>query len=834
MHIWARWLWLVGGSLFPVIGWGQGGSSLPEATDPFSEEERLSPVLMDPAPSRYRLDPLQAYADPFASLSEFSFSFLRYRPRGYDFRQQGISLNDIDLSNEFSGGKPWGLLRLIYDTPYEALHGEGLVGDPAMPGIWGGSRAYLLEAGSLPLGGRVGWIFSDHRFRQGVRVNANSGWSRHGWAGALSASRRWGRDAYVKGVFADDVAGSLSLDKRWGERHTLSVHALFSSTQQGVRGATTAEAFALTEDPLYNPYWGEQAGAIRNARVRNNRYMMGLATWRFVPSDQWNLQVSAALLHELSGYSGLDRYGASNPYPDYYRYMPSYLANPTVATSVQEAWEAGNRQITQIDWDRLYEINRTAADGAAVYALGSDRTDQLSFQLAARFEARSRFGVKWQGGVRVRVERQGNYRRLEDLLGAAYVRDIDQFLIDDEYFGDQLQNDLNHPNRSVEPGEAYAYNYDLYHRYYGGWVRLETDGPSGGFGNSRLKGAFTLQTAWRSYDRLGFYEKELFPGSASFGPSPQATFTEYRLQGSLSYAFSAAHHLGLEVAYGDQAPVAQDLFLSVEDQNRLLEDPHPENWLGGELRYRWRGRWWDVSLTGYVTRRQGGVEVRSYYDDIEGAYANAVLRGLDRLHVGAELGVLFTLTPRWSLRLVGAWTRSQYAQDAWLDIYDDKSGEAIVEAERTYLKGYYIGGSPQQVASGELRYGGRMWMASLSVNWTGDHYVMLNPVRRTHWVCDKVWAPEIRAAFLEQERLGNATTLDLFVSKSFRIGQRGYLSLSVSVQNLANRRTIIYSGYEPWRIARSGSGIDRTFTPFDSRYLHAYGRTFYGTVNYRF
>ncbi len=827
-------LWIAGGCLFPGMGYGQGALSLSEATDPFSEEEVISPVLWDPPPSRYRLEPLQAYADPFSSLSEFNFSFLRYRPRGYDFRQQGISLNGIDLSDEFSGGKPWGLLRLIYDTPYEAVRSEGLSGSGEMPGVWNGSRDYLLEAGSLPLGGRVGWIFSDHRFRNGARVNANSGWSRRGWAGSLTASRRWGRDAYVKGVFADDVAGSLSVDKRWGNRHTFSFHALFSSTQQGVRGATTAEAFELTGDPFYNPYWGEQSGAVRNARVRNNRYMMGLATWKFVPSDRWKIRVSASLLHGLSGYSGLDRYGASNPYPDYYRYMPSYLDDPRVAASVQEAWQTGDRQITQIDWSRLYAINRTASDGAAVYAVGSDMTDQLGFQLAADFEARSRFGVRWSGGVRVRVEREGNYRRLDDLLGADYLLDIDQFLIDDEYFGDKLQNDLNHPNRSVKPGEAYGYNYDLYHRYYGGWLRVETDGPSGGFGDSRLKGAFTLQTAWRSYDRLGFYEKELFPGGASFGPSPQATFTDYRVQGSLSYAFSAAHHLGLEVAYGDQAPVARDLFLSVDYQNRLIDDLRPENWLGGELRYRWSGRWWDVSVTGYATWRQGGVEVRSYYDDMEGAYANSVMREIDRLHIGAELGLLFNLTPRWSVRMVGAWSRNQYTQDAWLDIYDDKSGEPIAASERAYIQGYYLGGSPQQVASGELRYNGRMWMASVSVNWAGDHYVTLNPMRRTRRVCDWVSAPEIREAFLHQERLGDATTLNLFVSKSFRLGQKGYLSLSAAVQNLANRRTIIYSGYEPWRIARSGSGIDRTFVPFDSRYLHAYGRTFYLTVNYRF
>lgn len=833
MRLRPAFLLIVSLGLFSVSGYGQGQSSLPDAYDPFSEEELLSPVLRDATPSQYMLTPLRVYADPFAALSEFNFSFLRYRPRGYDFRQQTVAVNGIDLGDEFTGGKPWGLLRLIYDSPYEAVRYEGLSGPVGSPGGLGGVREYALGAGLRPAGGRAGLMFADRRFRGGARLNVNSGWSRRGWAGALSASRRWGRDGHVSGVFADDVAGMLSADKRWGDKHTLSLHALFASTGQGTRGASTAEAFELTGDPLYNPYWGDQAGKPRNARVRDNRYLMGLATWRFVPSERWTLGVSAALLHVLSAYSGLDRYGASNPYPDYYRYMPSHLANPEVASQVREAWRGGDRHVTQIDWTQLYEINRASPDGQSVYAQGSDCSDQLNFQLAASFDYRSQRGFRLGGGIRARIERDGRYRRLDDLLGASYLLDIDQYLIDDEYFGDKLQNDLNYPGRQVSPGEAYGYNYDLYHRYYGGWMELETDGPSGGFGDTKFRGRIGLRGAWRSYDRQGYYEKELFPGDASYGPSERAVFTDYLLKGMLSYAFSPAHHVSLEVAYGDQAPLARDVFLSVDYRNALVDNVRSENLLGGELRYRWAGRWLDVTLTGYATLRRGGVQVRGYYDDIGGAYADLVMSGIDQLHAGVELGMLFTLTPRWSLRMAGVLTNHQYTRDATLDIYDDKSGEPMAESLRAVIQGYHPGGSPQRLASGELRYGGRMWMASLSVNWAGDHYVTINPMRRTRRVCDRVSVPEIREAFLAQERLGDATTLDLFVSKSFRL--RGdYLTLSAAVNNLANRRSLVYSAYEPWRIARSGSGINRSFTPFDTRYLHAYGRTFYLTLNYRF
>ena len=151
-----------------------------------------------------------------------------------------------------------------------------------------------------------------------------------------------------------------------------------------------------------------------------------------------------------------------------------------------------------------------------------------------------------------------------------------------------------------------------------------------------------------------------------------------------------------------------------------------------------------------------------------------------------------------------------------------------------YLKGYKLGGSPQTVASGELRYSGRrMWTAAVSVNYAGRNYIYISPVRRMRRVLDYATSPEALQEMTSQEQFGDATTVNLFLSKTFRLGSH-YLTLSGSVNNLANRRRIVYSGYEPLRMVRTGSGLDRTVAPMASRYYHAYPRTYYLTLNYRF
>lgn len=169
-----------------------------------------------------------------------------------------------------------------------------------------------------------------------------------------------------------------------------------------------------------------------------------------------------------------------------------------------------------------------------------------------------------------------------------------------------------------------------------------------------------------------------------------------------------------------------------------------------------------------------------------------------------------------------------------MSIYADHDNRPIAEGSTAYLKGYRLGNTPQVVASGELRYSGaKMWTAAVSVNYVGSNYIDISPVRRMRRVMDYATSPEALAQMTAQERFGDATTINLFVSKTFRI-KSSYLTLSGSVNNLANRRHIVYSGYEPLRMVRTGSGLDRTVAPMASRYYHAYPRTYYLTINFRF
>lgn len=809
---------------------GQGASVAFEElwrADDEMDFEVDEPEMMDTAQLSV---PLTAYDSPFAAMSRYNFSFVRYSRRGYDWSFSRRTLNGIDLYDPVTGNSFWGILSALNETPGREIETEGFARSFTSIGSEGGIREFYLDPLDEPLSSRIGWMFTDRRFRHGFRVSATTGEMEGGWAVLAAGSRRWGRDRHVGGVYADDWSLTLSLSKRLGKRSNLSVSFLVAPTERGLRSASVQEAFDATGDLLYNPAWGYQQGRERSSRVRDNTQPMALATWNYQPDERWKVSVSYAALWGTTAQSMLDWYDANSPTPDYYRYLPSYFDNPQVSEAVLEAWRSRDPKVTQIAWEELYAINRNRDSLDAAYVLGSAVRRYFNQQLVGCFSYTPSRILSLSGGLRMRADRMTASNRIDDLLGASGLYDIDPYLIDDQYFGDKLQNDLRYPDRIVRVGDDYGYHYDIRYASCEGWFMADLRNRR----NERFGGYVGLRAALIGFDRVGHYEKELFPGTASYGASERQRFTEYTVQGGVSYLFSPKHRIGVDLLYGDVAPAAEDVFVSVEYRNRTIDHPRPTNRLGGEVTYRFSGRLVGFEVRGYLLSTRGENTVRQYYDDVASVFSDMVITDMDKLYAGVELGCDIALTDRFALRTAFAQARNTYRNDPMVRIYSDKDGSVVAPDARSYLRGYRLGGSPQRVAAAELSYQGvRMWRVAVSVNYVADNYVSLSPLNRMSRVFDYAASPEDLERLVTQERFPETFTINLFAYKTFRLG-RGYLTVSGSVNNLANRRRIVYSGYEQMRLKRTGTGVNRSIEPFGSKYLYAYPRTYYLTMSFRF
>ena len=229
------------------------GSSLPDVMQRIREidaEQELDRIVETDTLLFYRSSHLSR--DLYDEITAYRFSYVDFARRGADYTSRGVVLDGIELrpSNH-------SLLRRLGLTErgYAGLtHGFSHAG--AMDGV-----DEFTTTDGVPLDAvNIGTFFSGKGYLGGVRASV-SALMRKGWSATLYASARGGDDLYVKGVYNNSVDAGLRLAKSFQSGASLALVALSTIGERGLRSASTAEAFTLKGDKLYNPSWGYQAGA---------------------------------------------------------------------------------------------------------------------------------------------------------------------------------------------------------------------------------------------------------------------------------------------------------------------------------------------------------------------------------------------------------------------------------------------------------------------------------------------------------------------------------------------------------------------------------------------
>ncbi len=119
----------------------------------------------------------------------------------------------------------------------------------------------------------------------------------------------------------------------------------------------------------------------------------------------------------------------------------------------------------QINWAALYQANQQpilSSNGTIIgyepsksnYILYEDRADETVLSANTLLNSQLSEAVALTAGVNFKTSKTQHYQKVIDLLGGSYFEDIDTF-----YNGNQVQSDLNYPNRQVVEGDTYGYNY---------------------------------------------------------------------------------------------------------------------------------------------------------------------------------------------------------------------------------------------------------------------------------------------------------------------------------------------------------------------------------------
>lgn len=773
---------------------------------------------------------LQSSRDVFTQFSSFQFGNARYRVRGYAPENQLVMINGVNVNNLETGFSTWSSWGGLNDVTRYIENKVGVVNNRLLFSGAGGFTNIESKASSFKKGVRVSLGAGNRIFRERAMFTASTGMMKNGWAFTLSGSTRQGNEVYIPGTYFNANAFYFSADKRLNDKHLLSFTGFAAPIEQGRSSAEQEEAFRIAGTNYYNSFWGMQNGKVRNSSVSTVRRPMAMLSHIFNIKPETRLTTSVFYTAGKSGLTSLNWNNAPNPRPDYYRYLPSYyytagdIAGGDLATN---NWQ-NDVNTRQINWDRLIAMNRanlyTPASQVGQGTVNTTDT-RARYIVENRVESLTNAGINMVYNTRVKKAfysmgfnanyfKNRKYKVLDDLLGATFWLDVDQFAenlgVDDSY----AQNDINNPNKKVYVGNKFGFDYSTNIRRAEAWGQAEYS-----FQKLELYGSLSLSSSqmWRE----GYLANGKFPTSSK-GVSQKLSFTNYGVKGGFIYKINGRNFITGNGLWLTRPPEVNNVFISPRVRNDLVSGYQNETVLSGDIGYQIKMPDFKFRITYYNTQISHQTWLRTFWSDEFNNNVNYIMTDVNQNHSGIETGVEKTFLA--SHTIMGALGMGQfiYNNNPNAQAWQDNNNTSLFTNRTVYLNGYRIGTGPQVVSGIGYRYNGKkFWSFSIYYNYFDQIYLEPNPDRRTAEALTKYvdTDPQYKD-IISQHQLKPYSLVNASAYKSFRLMKKYTLALNLTVNNLLNNKTIQVAGFEQLRW--DYSNVYR----FANKYYYMTGLTF--------
>jgi hypothetical protein len=779
---------------------------------------------------------LQGSRDVYVSTAGFDFGQARYRIRGYNSENtsvlmNGIPVNDMETGRAFYSN--WGGLNDATRLT-EGYTGIGVLRNSF--GDIGGATNISVRASDYSPTQRVSYSIANRNYRNRLMLTYATGLMDNGWAVTISGSRRWAQEGYVEGTFYDAWGYFLSVEKLLNKKHSLGFVFLGAPSKSGSPGVVTQEVYDLAGSNYYNPNWGFQGGEKRNARVGEYHQPLSILTHYWDFNEKTKITTSAAYSFGRGGRTALNWYDSADPRPDYYRYLPSYyVTNDNLADYYTNMWQ-NDEAFRQLKWDDFYNANskniysvrnafgidgNTITGNRSKYMVEDRRIDHNRLTFTSNVESYLNENIVLSGGLNVILHKGQQFKVVSDLLGGDFWYDVDQFAERDFDDPNLSQTDLNNPNRLVYEGDRFGYDYTANVNSYDGFAQAE-------FFYSQFDFYLGANVSQTTFWRTGNYLNPRFPDN-SFGDSEKQNFTNYGLKGGATYKITGRHYVTANATYMTRAPYFWNSYIAPRVRDNIVKGLTSETIYGGDLSYIIRSPRIKSRLTVFLTEFKDQTWSRSYYHEAYRSYINYTMTGIDKKHMGVELGLDINISPTLSGHIVAGTGDYFYSSRPLVTITRDNDLEVLADEKVAYLLNYKVGGMTHTAASAGLRYNSpKFWFVGLSGNYFDDIYLDINPDRRTaetlagYVVEDGVWQE-----ILDQEKLPSNYTFNIFAGKSWRIKRKYFINLNVSINNVLNNNDFSIGGFEQLRFD------DRGLDKFAPKYFYLYGRSYFINLSFR-
>lgn len=778
---------------------------------------------------------LSSSRDVFARTAAFEFSSSFFRVRGLDSDNGSVLINGIEMNKMFNGRPQWSNWGGLNDVVRNQELTTGLTPSAYNFGGILGTTNINVRASQYRQSGRLTYSSSNRSYTNRLMASYSSGLMENGWAFTISAGRRWGNEGFQDGTLYDSNSFFASVEKRINEKHSLNFTSIYAPNRRGKSSPNTQEVYDL-RDIKYNEYWGYQDGEKRNSRIKEVEEPIVML------NHYWNLNSKTSLNTNIGyqfgklGNSRLDFAGGANPSPAYYQKLPSYFLADTDGPDYAGAYLAEQEFINdgQIDWNRMYDANLTNNINGdyAAYVLYEDRSDDKQLTINTILNSELTENITLNASVNYRTLESENFAEIIDLLGSTtgYLN-VDAF--------DGFQFDLQNPNRVAFEGDKFRYNYNLYADVMSGYVQ-------GVFKYNKVDFYLSGSYTDTKYQREGLYQHEA-NSENSFGKGKELSFSGYGAKAGVTYKITGKHLIDLNAGYIQRAPSLRNTFSNSRENHNIVPNISEEKITSFDASYIFRSPIVKAKLTGYYTTMEDANEISFFFaDGVQGfeettEFIQEILQGIDKRHIGGELGIEAQVTP--TIKLKGVASVGQYTYDNNPDVYLT-SNATTVDLGESKLKDYKIAGGPQKAYSVGFEYRDPdYWWFGATANFFDEAYLDVSPLLRTkNFYLEPTdglpfndYDPEIARELLKQEKFDDYMVVNLVGGKSWKIDDY-YVGFFASVNNLLDKEYKT-GGFEQGRNANFRELRDDVNSPirrFGPKYWYGRGATYFLNVYFRF
>ena len=807
---------------------------------------------------------LSSSKDPFNAAAAYTFSSARFRRRGYGSEESGLFFNGIQMNNMENGRAYWYLWGGLNDVTRDQEVSDGLAPTNHGFGLFGGNTNINTKADAYRKGTKIVYSRSNRSYSNRTMITHSTGMMDNGWALTVSGSKRWGDEGYIKGTSYDAYGYFLSALKKINEKHSIGLTVFGAPSERGGSGASVQAAYDIVGSNYYNPNWGWQDGKKRNAKMQKSHTPVAILKHYWDLNSKTKIETSLAYMNGESGRTALNWIDAADPRPDYYRNLAIYPANAN-NSEISNHFKANS----QLNWDKMYEKNLynnpdyIGTDGKnygkhARYMLEDRRRDveQIIANINVKHELND--NIQLIGGVNYNSYKAHTYTLVDDLMGADFIFNVDKFATRQDPEKnyptqervDRVQNDYdyflkNGQAQMLKEGDVYGHDYNAHVDKISGFAQ-------GNFSYDKFDYYASLgltQTAmWRdSKVRKGMFKDN------SLGESEKLYYFNYGVKAGVTYKKDGKNYFSANAGYMTKAPTFRNVFLSPRTRHTSLNDKgqnDSETIITADLGYAYRSPNFKLKANAYYTKFMDQIKTMGFYNDEHRTFVNSIQSGVDKIHMGIEIGFDYKLLDE--LSLIGAIAVGEHKYDSrpLLTMIADNEDKPVQDAVPVYVTDFKETGYPQQAYTVGLKYSSdNYWWVGVNANYYREMYLSYNPLRRTKAAFDqyenvidrsddidpKELFTNLQSKVTDQTKLDDQFTLDFNIGKSWRIDYKYYININLSVSNVLDNTDFITGGYEQSRIKTDSKYTsEHDISQFPPKLYYAYGRNFFLNMSFRF